>query len=234
MSVVIEVAPARVVPGRKQELAVPSWFPRVSMGLARMLPVLPMLAMMYLIVAAGLGVGGALVDLREAAPALLGNAALFSLAASFAVTPVGTVTGWRWHQILRRDFGLWTFAFAALDLTLAATVSPEGWRAGVAGQAFLAAGTAATLLLVPLAVTSNRWSMRRFGSDWKLLHKLVYVVLVLVALHLVLLPSGPQELALFIVLIGPSLALRVPRVRRRVIQLRGGLLARLATPRSEA
>jgi len=25
----------------------------------------------------------------------------------------------------------------------------------------------AALLLVPLAITSNRWSMRRFGSDWK-------------------------------------------------------------------
>ncbi|MFF3375140.1 hypothetical protein ACFYXF_19600 [Streptomyces sp. NPDC002680] len=89
---------------------------------------------------------------------------------TFAITPVTTVTGRRWHQIPARDLGLWTFALAALDLVLAATMSTDGWRAGVVGQAFLAAGTLATLLLVPLAITSKRRSMRRFGSDWKRLH----------------------------------------------------------------
>ncbi|MGI5149841.1 ferric reductase-like transmembrane domain-containing protein [Plantactinospora sp. CA-294935] len=114
-----------------------------------------------------------------------------------------------------------------LDLVLAATMSTDGWRAGVAGQAFLAAGTLATLLLVPLAFTSSRWSMRRFGSDWKRLHRLVYVVLALVTLHPLLLPGGPEESGQLLAFV-PSLLLRVPPVRRRVIRAREAFLSRRA------
>jgi methionine sulfoxide reductase heme-binding subunit len=234
MSTVIRDVPTRDAPARTRQLAFPRWLPRAAITLARLLPVLPLLAIGFMLVTAFMGAEGAMANLTEESPILLGNAALFSLAMSFAVTPIITVTGWRWHQILRRDFGLWTFGFASLDLIIAATTSPTGWRSGVAGQAFLAAATTATLLLIPLTVTSNRWSMRRFGSDWKRLHNLVYVVLALIAVHLLLLPGGAQEFGLFVVLFGPSLVLRVPPVRRRVIQTRESLLTRFARLRSEA
>jgi hypothetical protein len=48
------------------------------------------------------------------------------LAVTIAITPVITVIGWRWHQILARDLGLRTFALAALDVVLAATMSTDG------------------------------------------------------------------------------------------------------------
>ncbi|MER7780422.1 hypothetical protein ABTZ21_36420 [Streptomyces sp. NPDC096191] len=51
---------------------------------------------------------------------------MLSLAVMFAITPVTVVNGWRWHQILARDLGLWTFALAELDLVLAATMSTGG------------------------------------------------------------------------------------------------------------
>ncbi|MGX1907382.1 hypothetical protein ACWIID_00735 [Streptomyces phaeochromogenes] len=99
-----------------------------------------MLLVTVLLAAVLTGDDGAVATLKQNAVGILGNAALLSLAVTFAITPVTTVTGWRWHQILARDLGLWAFALAALDLVLAATMSTDGWRAGVAGQAFLAAG----------------------------------------------------------------------------------------------
>ena len=38
-----------------------------------------------------------------------------TLAGSFAVTPLHTLFGWRWHLVLRRDLGRWAFAFALLE-----------------------------------------------------------------------------------------------------------------------
>src|SRR2546430_11731013 len=42
-----------------------------------------------------------------------------------AVTPIHTVTGWRWHVILRRDYGIAMFFAAATDITLAATTTGD-------------------------------------------------------------------------------------------------------------
>ncbi|MGW5447435.1 hypothetical protein [Streptomyces asiaticus] len=59
--------------------------------------------MTVLLAAALTGDDGAVATLKQNAAGILGNAALLSLAVTFAITPVTTVTGWRWHQILARD-----------------------------------------------------------------------------------------------------------------------------------
>jgi methionine sulfoxide reductase heme-binding subunit len=41
-------------------------------------------------------------------------------------------------------------------------------------------------MLTPLALTSNRWSIRKLGSRWNTLHKLAYPVLLVAILHFVL------------------------------------------------
>jgi sulfoxide reductase heme-binding subunit YedZ len=160
-------------------------------------------------------------DLSRQANEALGTMALLTLAGTLAVGPLGTVTGWRWHLILGRDLGLWTFVLAMVDLIIAMITAPGDWLGGVAGTAFVAAGAAAALVMVPLAVTSNRYSMQMLGRFWKLLHRLVYAVLALVVVHLVLL-AGAQALIPIVVLFGPSLVLRVPAVRSAVVKWRKG------------
>ena len=59
------------------------------------------------------------------------------------------------------------------------------WRLVLTGIA-LQIGFAALVLLVPLAVTSNRLSIRRLGKNWRLLHRLVYVAVSLAAVHYLL------------------------------------------------
>lgn len=47
-------------------------------------------------------------------------------------------------------------------------------------------GMAGLVMLIPLALTSNRWSIRNLGSRWNTLHKLSYFVLIAGILHFVL------------------------------------------------
>jgi methionine sulfoxide reductase heme-binding subunit len=41
-------------------------------------------------------------------------------------------------------------------------------------------------LSVPLTLTSSTWVMRKMGKYWKMLHRLVYVIALLVILHIAL------------------------------------------------
>jgi len=93
-------------PRRSRALGVPRWLPRPTLIIRRLLPLIPVLLVTVLLAAALTGDDGAAATLKQNAAGILGNAPLLSLAVTFAVTPVTTVTGWRWHQILARDLGL--------------------------------------------------------------------------------------------------------------------------------
>lgn len=192
---------------------------RTILLLYRAAPALPLLLALQLPLDVLTGADGALAELHRRAPDVLGFAALATLVAGYAVSPLITVTGARWAAILRRDYGLWTCAFAGTDLLLAAGLEPAGWSAAVAGTAGLAAGTLATLLLVPLGLTSNRFAMRWLGRDWKRLHRLVLPVFALVAIHLFLVGSEAVAVVFLVVVT----LLRIARIRpvaRRLAEVR--------------
>jgi methionine sulfoxide reductase heme-binding subunit len=183
---------------------------RTALTALRLAPAGFLLAALPLLLDALTGTPGGAAELEQRAPDVLGKAALVTLLGSYAVTPVGTLTGWRWHVPLRRDLALWTTAFALVDLLVAAALDERGWIDGIAGRAGPATGTLAALLLVPLALTSNRLSMRLLGRDWKRLHRLVTPVLVLVGLHLFLVGSPLFGFAF----LGVVAVLRLLRLRR--------------------
>ena len=60
----------------------------------------------------------------------------------------------------------------------------------VDGQpSFLLFGIIAMWLSVPLTLTSSKWAMRKMGKKWKILHRLVYIIIILVVAHVVILKS---------------------------------------------
>jgi len=65
--------------------------------------------------------------------------------------------------------------------------------------------------MIPLAVTSNDWSLKRLGAGtWRGLHKLIYPIAVLGALHFLLLVKGFQwEPIVYSAIIAGLLASRV-------------------------
>jgi sulfoxide reductase heme-binding subunit YedZ len=120
----------------------------------------------------------------------LGLAALILLVASLACTPARQLFGWTWAIRIRRELGLLAFLYASLHvLTYAALDQGLGWGAiveDVVKRPFISAGFLALLLLVPLALTSTRSSVRHLGfRRWQLLHRLVYVAGALAVVHFI-------------------------------------------------
>ena len=71
-------------------------------------------------------------------------------------------------------------------------------------------------MMIPLAMTSNGWSVRRLGARWRKLHRLTYAVAVLGGIHFLWLVKGFQiEPILYLAAIMLLLALRVRPVRRK-------------------
>lgn len=142
-----------------------------------------------------------------------GELALQLLILGLAVTPLRRHVGLNLMKF-RRAIGVLTFVYVFLHLLvwLVLDVQQPGqiW-ADIVKRPYITVGMVAFLLLLPLAVTSNNWSVRRLGPRWRGLHRLVYPVAVLGALHYVLLAKGFQmEPLLYMTIILGLLALRLP------------------------
>lgn len=168
--------------------------------------------------------------LREQFSALA-NISMVALLATLACTPLNIVFGWRRPLRVRRALGLYFFAYAVTHAGAFAADSgfaPARLWATTAAQAFLTWGALAVLLSVPLAVTANRWSMRRLGRRWKTLHRMTYVVAVFSVIHTALIPGEPAEALLPGAVLAVLFAIRVPPVRSWFISRRMGHPPRMA------
>jgi sulfoxide reductase heme-binding subunit YedZ len=119
----------------------------------------------------------------------LGTGAELCLFLCLLVTPIVTLTGQRWFVPLRRWYGI-MMAFTGFGDAIAAGIT-DNFAGGVfgrlTGHVFELMGTLMVMLLIPLLLTGNPWAQRKLGKYWKTLHKLIYVVWGLLALHLSLL-----------------------------------------------
>lgn len=116
-----------------------------------------------------------------------GEWSLVFLVASLAVTPLKTVFGWTILFPLRRILGLYAFMYVAIHLGtfvwLDYGLNIAFIIQGIVEQNFVLVGFTAFLLLIPLAITSNKWSQRKLGKRWTKLHKLVFVIIGLALIH---------------------------------------------------
>ena len=106
---------------------------------------------------------------------------LLLLILSLAITPLRRVwSKLSWLIQFRRLLGLFAFFYGTVHLltyvALYAGFDVNTMLADVAKRRFITIGVAAWLLMVPLAVTSTTWAIRKLGGKrWNQLHKLVYV-----------------------------------------------------------
>lgn len=156
----------------------------------------------------------------------LGLGALVFLLVTLSMTPLQRLTGWSGWIVVRRQLGLWCFAYIVLHLT-AYMVFILGLDWGQLGvelrkRPYIIVGALGFLGLLALAVTSNRYSQRRLGARWKKLHRLVYVILGLGLLHFLwIVRSDLKEWAVYAAIGFFLLVLRIPPVWRRVPRLVG-------------
>ena len=118
-----------------------------------------------------------------------GQWALRFLLASLAITPIRRLTGWNRIIIFRRMLGLFAFFYAVLHLSVWMVFDHyftiETMWADIVKRPFITMGTLALVLMVPLALTSTKGWIRRLGSRWTQLHRLVYVSAAAAVLHFI-------------------------------------------------
>jgi sulfoxide reductase heme-binding subunit YedZ len=109
---------------------------------------------------------------------------------TLAVTPLSRYAGQRWLMAHRRMLGLYAAFYVSLH-ALAYLAFLLGWQWGELGREvverpYLLVGALSWLLLLPLVVTSTRGWQRTLKKRWKRLHQLIYIVVVLAAVHYLL------------------------------------------------
>lgn len=118
-----------------------------------------------------------------------GHGTLRLLVISLAITPVRRlIPKLAWIIRFRRMLGLYAFFYACLHLMtyvwLYAGFSLAAMIDDISQRRFITAGLAAWLLLVPLALTSTTWSIRKLGGkNWSRLHSLVYLAAIAGVVH---------------------------------------------------
>ncbi len=123
----------------------------------------------------------------EAVRLFTGDWTLYFLLITLSITPLRKITGWNELIRYRRMIGLYAFFYACLHF-LSYLILDQffDWVAiwkDVLKRPYITVGTAAFILLIPLAVTSTNKMMARLGKKWKKLHTLIYLVTTLGVLH---------------------------------------------------
>ncbi|AIS18243.1 sulfite oxidase [Pseudomonas rhizosphaerae] len=156
----------------------------------------------------------------------LGLGTLVLVLITLCMTPLQKLSGWPGWIAVRRQLGLWCFAYVCLHLAayLFFILGLDWSQLGVEliKRPYIIVGSLAFLCLLALAITSNRYSQRRLGRRWKQLHRLVYVVLGLGLLHFLwIVRADLEEWSIYAAAGVFLMLLRVPAVARRIPRLIG-------------
>jgi sulfoxide reductase heme-binding subunit YedZ len=154
----------------------------------------------------------------------LGLGTLILLLITLGMTPLQRLTGWPGWIVVRRQLGLWCFAYVVMHMTAYALfiLGLDWGQLGVelVKRPYIIVGALAFLCLLALAATSNRYSQRRLGARWKKLHRLIYIILGLGLLHMLwIVRADLKEWALYTVIGAALLMLRIPMIARRIPRL---------------
>ena len=116
-----------------------------------------------------------------------GDWAIRFLMITLCVTPIRRITGWNPIIQARRMLGLFCFFYATLHFL---TWSVLDWffdvrqmASDVVMRPFITLGMATFLMLLALAVTSTKASVRRLGKKWTQLHRLIYLAAITAVTH---------------------------------------------------
>lgn len=108
-----------------------------------------------------------------------GDWTLILLLVTLSITPVRKFTRQYWLIHFRRMIGLFAFFYGFLHLMtyvwLDKFFDVHEMLADIAKRRFITAGMTAFTLMIPLALTSTKWSIRKLGGRrWQALHRLIY------------------------------------------------------------
>ena len=187
-----------------------------------LLSLLPLARLVWLGSSEGLGANPIELITRST-----GTWALVFLCVTLAMTPLRLLTGSTVWIKLRRMLGLFCFFYACIHFSiwfwLDQNLSLQSMWSDVIKRPFITMGFLTLVLLVPLAVTSNQWSVRLLGKRWTLLHKLVYLIACTAIVHYWWHKAGKNDLgtvSIYAAVILLLFVFRLSVVKRFVQQMR--------------
>ena len=185
---------------------------KIATWLVYIVGLIPVPLFLYLAQTGGLG--------REPIKALeheLGELALKLLIVGLAITPLRKLVGLNLIKF-RRAIGVLTFTYVALHLlvwlVLDVQVLSQIW-ADILKRPYITIGMLGFVVMIPLVITSNTWSVKRLGAGWRRLHQLTYLVAILGGIHFIMIAKGIQlEPLIYMAVILGLLAYRLPAIRK--------------------
>jgi sulfoxide reductase heme-binding subunit YedZ len=107
-----------------------------------------------------------------------GDWTLIFLLVTLSITPLRKLTRQYWLISFRRMIGLFAFFYGSLHLMtyvwLDKFFDVHEMLHDIAKRKFITAGMTAFTLMIPLALTSTKWAIRKLGKRWQTLHRLIY------------------------------------------------------------
>jgi methionine sulfoxide reductase heme-binding subunit len=107
-----------------------------------------------------------------------GDWTLTFLLITLSITPLRKLTRQYWLISFRRMLGLFAFFYGFLHLMtwvwLDKFFDVHEMLHDIAKRRFITAGMTGLALMTPLAMTSTKWSIRKLGKRWQMLHRLIY------------------------------------------------------------
>ena len=165
----------------------------------------------YLETGAGFG-----VNPDEAFVKYLGEWSIRILLVAYSISPVSRVFGWRALAKMRRFVGLTAFMYVLLHLTSYVLLYIElDWGVlleDVIERKYVVVGFLAFFCLLLMTITSTNGWKKRLGSNWRVLHRLIHIVVLFSLLHYIwLTKDGFGVILLYVVCFG---VLSIERVVR--------------------
>jgi sulfoxide reductase heme-binding subunit YedZ len=116
-----------------------------------------------------------------------GDWTIIFLLITLAITPLRRITGQNWLIRFRRMTGLYAFFYGTLHFTtwlwLDKFFDLQEMIKDIGKRPFITVGFLGFVLMIPLAVTSTQWAIRKLGKDWASLHRLVYLSAIAGVVH---------------------------------------------------
>ena len=167
---------------------------------------------------------GRFIDPVQEITTRTGKTALILLILSLACTSINILFGFKQVMRVRRALGLYAFMYASLHF-LTFVGLDYGFDLDLIGlgiwdQRYVLVGFAAGLLLLLLAITSTRGWQRRLGKNWKRLHRLAYLAVILAIVHFVWLAKDNREPLRYAAVVALLLIVRIPGIKKAVSSVR--------------
>ena len=144
---------------------------RIPTWVVYLLYILPAPYFFYLALMGGLGPNPVKALEQE-----YGGIALQLLIIGLCITPMRRFFGINLIKF-RRTIGVLAFTYVTFHLLVWAVLdvqTADRVIADIIKRPYVTIGMAGFVMLVPLAMTSNNWSLRKLGPKWRQLHKLTY------------------------------------------------------------